>query len=42
MTVTLVSVFSELRAIGLRILSACLKREGHHVQLVFLPRLHRT
>ncbi|MBI4801986.1 MAG: B12-binding domain-containing radical SAM protein [Elusimicrobia bacterium] len=38
MKVTLISPYSDLQAFGIRTLSACLKQEGHGVQLIFLPR----
>ncbi len=37
MNVTLVSPYPDVHAFGPRTLSACLKRAGHSVQLVFLP-----
>lgn len=38
MKVILISPYPEIQAIGIRSLSACLKKEGHNVQLIFLPR----
>jgi radical SAM superfamily enzyme YgiQ (UPF0313 family) len=38
MKVTLISPYPDIQAFGLRTLSACLKREGHVVQIIFLPR----
>ncbi len=41
MKVTLISLIQELElniAVGVRILSACLKKEGHNVRIIFLPR----
>jgi len=39
MKITLISPYPDLKVFGLRTLSACLKREGHDVQLIFLPKL---
>ncbi|MBI4397662.1 MAG: cobalamin B12-binding domain-containing protein [Candidatus Omnitrophica bacterium] len=36
MKITLISPFPTLEAVGLRILSACLKHAGHNVQMLFL------
>ncbi|UCF06129.1 MAG: B12-binding domain-containing radical SAM protein [bacterium] len=38
MKVTLISPYLDIQPFGLRTLSAHLKREGHNVQLIFLPR----
>ena len=38
MKVALISVDNELYCVGIRILSACLRREGHQVQTLFLPQ----
>ena len=38
MKVTLISPYLDIKSFGLRTLSACLKKEGHDVQLIFLPR----
>lgn len=37
MNVTLISLDQELYCAGIRILSACLRQAGHHVQCIFLP-----
>lgn len=37
MKVTLISFDHELYCVGVRILSACLRQAGHHVQCIFLP-----
>lgn len=37
MKITLISLDQELYCIGIRILSACLRRAGHQVQCLFLP-----
>ncbi len=36
MNITLISPYSSLAALGLRTISACLKRAGHNVKMVFL------
>ena len=38
MKITLLSPYHDLKAFGLRTLSACLKKEGHDVQFIFLPK----
>jgi len=38
MKVILISPYADLQAFGIRIISACLKREGHEVQMLFLPQ----
>mgnify|MGYP001576261117 CR=1 FL=1 len=38
MRITLISLYPDLKAFGLRTLSACLKKEGHDVQLIFLQK----
>lgn len=38
MKVTLISPYPDLHAFGIRTLSACLKKEGHNVQVIFLPK----
>jgi radical SAM superfamily enzyme YgiQ (UPF0313 family) len=37
MKVTLISLHPEILSIGIRAISACLKKEGHQAQLIFLP-----
>ena len=37
MDVVLISPYSDISALGLRMVSAVLKRAGHHVRMVFLP-----
>lgn len=39
MLITLISPYPDIRAYGIRIISACLKREKHDVQILFLPKL---
>jgi anaerobic magnesium-protoporphyrin IX monomethyl ester cyclase len=39
MKITLISVDDELYCIGIRILCACLRKEGHQVQMLFLPQV---
>ena len=41
MKITLVSIFPDLQSFGIRTISACLKREGHEVDLFFLSREFR-
>ena len=36
MKITLISIYPDLRSFGIRIISACLKQEGHDVDLIFL------
>ena len=38
MKITLISPYPDIKSFGLRILSSCLKKEGHGVQLIFLPK----
>ncbi|MDP2905304.1 MAG: radical SAM protein [Candidatus Omnitrophota bacterium] len=38
MKITLISLFPDLKAFGVRCLSACLKARGHFVQIIFLPK----
>jgi radical SAM superfamily enzyme YgiQ (UPF0313 family) len=38
MRITLISPYPDLQVFGLRTISACLKREGHDVHLLFLPK----
>ncbi|UCC94344.1 MAG: cobalamin-dependent protein, partial [Candidatus Omnitrophota bacterium] len=38
MKVTLISLYPSIEGFGIRTLSACLKREGHDTQLIFLRR----
>ena len=38
MKITLVSPYPDLKAFGLRTLSSCLKKKGHDVQSIFLPK----
>lgn len=40
MTVVLISPYSQISAIGLRILSACLKQAGFTTRMLFLPDIH--
>jgi len=36
MKITLISPYEEIYALGIRILSSCLKKEGHNIQVIFL------
>ena len=36
MKITLISIYPDLRSVGIRIISAYLKQEGHDVDLIFL------
>jgi radical SAM superfamily enzyme YgiQ (UPF0313 family) len=38
MKITLISIYPDLQSFGIRTLSACLKQEGHDVDLIFLPK----
>ena len=38
MKITLISIYPDLRSYGIRSISACLKQEGHDVDLIFLKR----
>ncbi|MBU0457642.1 MAG: radical SAM protein [Nanoarchaeota archaeon] len=38
MKIILISPYLDISPVGIRILSACLKKEGHDVKLIFLPR----
>ena len=38
MNITLISPYPDLQAFGIRTVSACLKQQGHDVQLLFLPK----
>jgi radical SAM superfamily enzyme YgiQ (UPF0313 family) len=38
MKISLISLSINIEMYGIRVLSACLKREGHNVDLIFLPR----
>ena len=38
MKITLISIYPDLRSYGIRSISACLKQEGHDVDLIFLLR----
>lgn len=38
MRIVLISPNEDIRELGIRILSACLKKEGHDVKLIFLPQ----
>jgi anaerobic magnesium-protoporphyrin IX monomethyl ester cyclase len=38
MKVILISPYLDISPVGIRILSACMKKEGHDVKLIFLPR----
>ena len=38
MKIVLISPYPDIKSFGLRILSACLKQQGHDVQLIFLPK----
>ena len=35
MKITLVSIFPDLQSFGIRTISACLKKDGHDVDLIF-------
>ncbi len=37
MKVTLISPYEDIQAYGLRVLSACLKKEGFETQMIFIP-----
>ena len=36
MKISLISIFPDIMSFGIRTISACLKREGHDVDLIFL------
>ncbi|MBI3987180.1 MAG: B12-binding domain-containing radical SAM protein [Lentisphaerae bacterium] len=36
MKVTLISLYADIQSVGVRVLSACLKKAGHQTQLIFL------
>lgn len=36
MKITLISPYEDIHTVGIRILSSCLKRDGHNVQVIFL------
>ena len=38
MKITLVSLDHELFVVGVRVLSSCLRKKGHQVQLIFMPK----
>jgi radical SAM superfamily enzyme YgiQ (UPF0313 family) len=38
MNISLISPYSNIVSVGLRILSACLKKNGHNVKLIFAPK----
>ena len=38
MKITLVSIFPDLQSFGIRTISACLKKDGHDVDLIFLQK----
>ncbi len=38
MKIILISIFPDIQSFGIRSISACLKKEGHDVDLVFLPK----
>lgn len=38
MKISLMSIYPDLQSFGLRTISACLKKEGHEVDMIFLPR----
>ena len=38
MKITLLSMFPDLRAFGVRTISACMKKDGHDVDLIFLQK----
>jgi len=40
MKVTLISPYEDIQAYGLRVLSACLKKEGFETQMIFIPSNH--
>jgi len=42
MKIALISPYSTISAFGLRSISACLKRDGHDVKLIFLPQKSAT
>jgi len=37
MNITLISLCEEIFMYGMGTLSACLKKEGHNVQIIFMP-----
>ena len=40
MKITLISIYPDLRSYGIRTISACLKKEGHDVDLIFIPKVY--
>ena len=38
MKISLISIFPDIQCYGIRTLSACLKKEGHEVDLFFLAK----
>ena len=42
MKITLLSIFPDIQSYGIRTISACLKKEGHDVDLVFLQKDFKT
>ena len=41
MKISLLSIYPDIQSFGIRTISACLKREGHDVDLIFLSREFR-
>ena len=42
MKISLISIYPDLQSFGIRSISACLKREGHNVDLIFLQEKEFT
>ena len=42
MKISLLSIYPDLQSFGIRSISACLKREGHDVDLIFLQEKEFT
>ena len=42
MKISLLSIYPDLQSFGIRTISACLKREGHDVDLIFLQEKEFT
>ena len=40
MKIALLSIYPDIQSYGLRSLSACLKQEGHDVDLIFIPKVY--
>jgi len=38
MKITLLSIFPDLQSFGIRTISACLKKDGHDVDMIFLQK----